>query len=66
MEVAREGAINFATDQGHRGAEVLQGSWELLFFFLSYAFMHSHITSVVQVNWKCFSVKISIDSERKV
>lgn len=28
------GAINFATDEGHRGAEVLQGSWELFFFML--------------------------------
>lgn len=25
------GAINFVTDEGHRGAEVLQGSWELFF-----------------------------------
>lgn len=33
-EVGEEGAINFATDEGHRGAEVLQRSWELGFFFL--------------------------------
>lgn len=30
-EVHVEGAINFATDEGHKGAEVLQGSWELFF-----------------------------------
>lgn len=44
MEVDREGAINFVADQGHRGAEVLQGSWELFFFFFFklclYAFTH--------------------------
>lgn len=32
-EVDEEGAIYFATDEGHRGAEVLQRSWELFFFF---------------------------------
>lgn len=28
-EGGEEGAINSATDEGHKGAEVLQGSWEL-------------------------------------
>ena len=32
-EVDEEGAIYFATDEGHRGAEVPQRSWELFFFF---------------------------------
>lgn len=31
----RRGAINFATDEGHKGAEVLQRSWELFLHFCS-------------------------------
>lgn len=45
-EVVRERAINFETDQGHRGAEVLQRSWELFFLFFKlckYASTH-HLT----------------------
>lgn len=53
-----EGAINFAADQGHRGAEVLQGSWELFFKVM---LICPHSNSVLQVKWKCFSFKISID-----
>lgn len=53
-EVVGERAINFETDQGHRGAEVLQRSWELFFFFFCYAGIYSHITSLVQVNWNFF------------
>ena len=63
VEVHEEGAINFATDEGHRGAEVLQGSWEL---FLSYAYIHPHCILVLLVEWKCFSFKISIDFNQTV
>lgn len=45
-EVVRERAINFETDQGHRGAEVLQRSWEQFFFFLSYADVYA-LTSLI-------------------
>lgn len=39
-----------------RGASGVLGA-VFFSFFLSYAFMHSHITSAVQVNCKCFSVE---------
>lgn len=42
--MGEEGAINSATDEGHRGAEVLQGSWEL--------FLSSWGVSVSQVKWR--------------
>lgn len=41
-EVVRERAINFETDQGHRGAEVLQRSWELLFLHLCCSILAPH------------------------
>lgn len=37
-----ERAINFETDQGHRGAEVLQRSWELFFFFFFVMLVYIH------------------------
>lgn len=62
VEVDEEGAINFATDEGHRGAEVLQRSWEL---FLSYAYIHPCIISVFQVKLKCSLFNIPADLLQK-
>lgn len=56
-EVVRERAINFETDQGHRGAEVLQRSWELFSFKVMLVYTH---TSLIQVNLYIYSFKVSI------
>lgn len=44
-----EGAINAGADQGHRGAEVLQRSWELLFSLQNTHHLHATFNASLQI-----------------